>query len=97
MFDKLKQIMQLKSQMAEIKKRLDGMEIKVQSPKKYVQITINGSQEVKEILILNEINSCSKEELAKDLKEGVNRAIKESQTMAAKAMGDIAGIGGLGI
>lgn len=94
MFDKIKQLMQLKSQMAEIKKRLDGMVIKVQSPKKYAELTISGSQEVKEIAFLTEINAVSKEALAKDIQEGINKAIKESQTMAAKTMGDIAGLGG---
>ena len=96
MFDKIKQLMQLKSQMAEIKKRLDAMVIKVQSPSKYVEITISGSQEVKEVLLLQELASYSKEALEKDIKEGINKAIKESQAMAAKTMGDMAGLGGLG-
>lgn len=96
MFDKIKQLMQLKSQMAEIKKRLDAMVIKVQSPAKYVQITISGSQEIKEVLFLTELSAVSKEALAKDIQDGVNRAVKESQAMAAKTMGDLAGLGGLG-
>lgn len=96
MFDKIKQLMQLKSQMAEIKKRLDAMVIKVQSPQKYLEITISGSQEVKEVVFLSDINSVSKETLAKDIQEGINKAIKESQAMAAKTMGDFAGIGGMG-
>lgn len=96
MFDKIKQLMQLKSQMAEIKKRLDAMVIKVQSPAKYVQITISGSQEIKEVLFLTELSAVSKEALAKDIQDGVNGAVKESQAMAAKTMGDLAGLGGLG-
>ena len=96
MFDKVKQLMQLKSQMAEIKKRLDDMVVKVQSPKKYVEITISGSQEVKEIVFLTDLAACSKEALTKDIQEGVNKAIKESQAMAAKTMGSFAGLGDMG-
>ena len=92
MFDKLKQIMQLKSQMAEIKKRLDTMVVKVKTPKQYVEVTISGSQEIKELTILTDLSGCSKEELAADLKDGINRAIKESQAMAAKATMDFTGL-----
>lgn len=92
MFDKLKQIMQLKSQMAEIKKRLDTMVVKVKTPKQYVEVTISGSQEIKELTILTDLSSCSKEELATDLKDGINRAIKESQAMAAKVTMDFTGL-----
>ncbi len=96
MFDKIKQLMQLKSQMAEIKKRLDGMEIKVQSPKKYIEITVSGSQEIKEVSFLQDTATLSKEDLAKEIKEVTNKAIKESQAMAAKTMGSMAGLGGFG-
>lgn len=96
MFDKIKQLMQLKSQMAEIKKRLDGMEIKVQSPKKYIEITVSGSQEIKEVSFLQDTKDLPKEELAKEIKEITNKAIKESQAMAAKTMGSMAGLGGFG-
>ena len=92
MFDKLKQIMQLKSQMAEIKKRLDTKVVKVKTPKQYVEVTISGSQEIKELTILTDLSSCSKEELATDLKDGINRAIKESQAMAAKVTMDFTGL-----
>lgn len=96
MFDKIKQLMQLKSQMAEIKKRLDGMEIKVQSPKKYIEITVSGSQEIKEVSFLQDTATLSKEDLAKEIKEVTNKAIKESQSMAAQTMGSMAGLGGFG-
>lgn len=96
MFDKIKQLMQLRSQMAEIKKRLDGMEIKVQSPAKNIEITVSGSQEIKEVVFLKEAKNLSQEELSKEIKEVTNRAIKESQAMAAKTMGSMSGLGDLG-
>lgn len=95
MFDNIKKIMELKKTMTEMKKRLDTMEIKTQSPKHYFEITLNGSQEVKEIKILNDLNALKKEDIEKDLKELFNKAIKESQQMAAQAMGGLAGLGGL--
>ena len=97
MFEKMKQLMQLKSQMAEIKKRLDDMVVKTKSSKGNIEITISGSQEIKEVAVLTDINDCSKEDLANEIKEATNKAIKESQAMAAKTMGNIAGLGNLGL
>ena len=54
MFDKLgqlKDLWKLKSQMEEIKKRLDNMVIKVDSPRHLFEVTISGSQEIKEVKI----------------------------------------------
>ena len=96
MFDKMKQFMQLKSKMNEAKRRLDGMEIKVQSPKKNIEITVSGSQEIKEIVFLTDFKTLSQEELSKEIKEVTNKAIKESQAMAAKTMSSMVGLGDLG-
>lgn len=95
MFDKLKDLMQLKAKMAEVKKRLDNMVIKVESPKKFFELTISGSQEVKEIKIIKDVKTAPTEELEQDLKDLINKSVKDSQMMAAQAMGDIAGLGGL--
>ena len=56
MFEKLgqlKDLWKLKSQMEELKKRLDGMVVKVEGPKHWVEITISGSQEIKEVKIFD--------------------------------------------
>lgn len=97
MFEKMKQLMQLKSQMAEIKKRLDDMVVKTKSSKGNIEITISGSQEIKDVAILSDISACTKEALSQEIKEATNKAIKESQTMAAKTMGSMAGLGGFGL
>jgi DNA-binding protein YbaB len=94
MFDKLKDIMQLKAKMTEIKKRLDTMVIKVESPAKYFELTISGSQEVTDIKVIKDISQAPAAEIEKDLKALFNKAVKDSQAMAAQAMGDIAGLGG---
>ncbi|MDR0952805.1 MAG: YbaB/EbfC family nucleoid-associated protein [Elusimicrobiota bacterium] len=94
MFDKLKDLVQLKKKMAEVKKRLDAMVIKVESPEKFFELTISGSQEVKELKIIKDIAAVNKETLEKDLIALFNKSVRDSQAMAAQAMGDIAGLGG---
>ncbi len=94
MFDKLKGLMELRSKMAEVKKRLDNMVIKVESPQKYFEITISGAQDVKEVKILQDLKDASPEILQKDLQDLFNKAVKDSQVMAAQAMGDVTGLGG---
>jgi DNA-binding protein YbaB len=94
MFDKIKEIMQLKSKMAEVKKRLDNMVIKVESPAKYFELVISGAQEVREIRIIKKIGSAPAAEIEQDLQALFNKAVKDSQAMAAQAMGDLTGLGG---
>ena len=91
MFDKLgqlKDLWKLKSQMEEIKKRLDNMVIKVDSPRHLFEITISGSQEVKEVRVDPLIKNFSEGDIAQDVKEVFNKAVRESQAMAAQAMGN---------
>lgn len=91
MFDKLgqlKDLWKLKSQMEEIKKRLDNMVIKVDSPRHLFEVTISGSQEVKEVRVDGLIKNFSEAEIAEDLKTVINKAVRDSQGMAAQAMGN---------
>lgn len=92
MFDKIKDLWALKGQMAEMKKRMDAMVIKTESEKKLFEITINGSQEVQEIKITGDLSAPDKAVIEQDLKQVINKAVKESLAMAAQAMGNIAGI-----
>ena len=95
MFDKLgqlKDLWKLKSQMDEIKKRLDNMVIKVDSPRHLVELTISGSQEVKEVRVAELAKNFSEAELAEDLKAVINNAVRDSQMMAAQAMGNFGGM-----
>ena len=92
MFDKLgqlKDLWKLKSQMDEIKKRLDNMVIKVQSPHHWIEITISGSQEVKEVRLDPLAKTANETELAEDIKAVINKAVRDSQMMAAQAMGGL--------
>lgn len=78
--------------MEELKKRLDGMVVKAQSPKHLVEITISGSQEIKEVKLADNYKDVSAAELGEEVKAAVNKAVRDSQAMAAQAMG---GMGGL--
>ena len=93
MFDNLKQLMELKKTMTEVKKRLDEMVIKVESPAKNFEMTISGSQQVRELKVLKDLKEVSKEDIEKDLTELFNKAVKDSQAMAAQAMGGLANLG----
>lgn len=92
MFDKLgqlKDLWKLKSQMEEIKKRLDNMVIKVDSPRHMFQLTISGSQEVKEVTVDEAlVKNFGAAEIAEDIKAVFNKAVRDSQGMAAQAMGN---------
>ena len=95
MFEKLgqlKDLWKLKSQMEELKKRLDGMVVKVEGPKHWVEITISGSQEIKEVKIFDIAKAATPAELGEEIKAAVNKAVRDSQVMAAQAMGGMAGL-----
>ena len=56
-------------------------------------MTISGSQQVREFKVLKDLKEISKEEAEKDLTELFNKAVKDSQAMAAQAMGGLANLG----
>ena len=95
MFDKLgqlKDLWKLKGQMEEMKKRLDAMVIKAQGPRHLVEVTVNGSMEVKEVRVEPAAKNCTEAELGEEIKDAFNKAIRDSQMMAAQAMGNNFGI-----
>lgn len=94
MFDKLgqlKDLWQLKNQIADIKKRLDNMVIKATSPNHIFEITISGSQEVKEVTVAETIKDFPREKMSEELTAVINKAIRDSQALAAQAMGGAMG------
>lgn len=86
MFGQLKDLWKLKNQMAEIKKRLDNMVIKAEGPRHWVEVTMSGSMEVKEVH-LNLPEKYEPADLEKELKDVFNKAVRDTQGMAAQAMG----------
>ncbi|MBL7070405.1 MAG: YbaB/EbfC family nucleoid-associated protein, partial [Candidatus Omnitrophica bacterium] len=57
-----------------------------------VKVTMNGSQEVKAILLADASPEAPKTKLEEALKDAYNRAIKQSQKIAAQKMKDAAGL-----
>ena len=93
MLDKMKQFMELKSKMEEIKKELDLL--RMESEDNLVKVAINGSQEIKSVSIKVELSGADKAKLEASLLETVNRAVRESQKTAAQKMSALSGLPGL--
>ena len=85
MFDKMKDLWEMKKKMEEMKKELDG--IVLESEDELVKVAITGSQEIKSVTIKADLSSVDKANLESSLTETVNRAIGESQKTAASKMG----------
>lgn len=91
MFDKMKQLMEMQKKMQEMKRELDNTEFEILSSDNLVKITMNGSQEVKEVVLQVEPKDTDKRKLEQALKDAYNRAIKRSHDLAGRKMKDIAG------
>ncbi len=86
MFDKMKQLMEMKRQADKIKRELDGIMVDAQDVPG-IAIRINGSQVFQSIDINADfLKAENKGKLEKDMLRSVNAAIKKSQTMAAQKM-----------
>jgi len=80
MFDKMKDLWELKKKAEEIKKKLDGL--KFSSEDNYSKVEVNASMEVLSISIKDISN---KEKVEKSLSENLNKAMKNAKNEAAKA------------
>ena len=86
MFDKMKQLMEMKKQADQIKRELDGM-ITECADIRGIKVVINGSSSVQSIEIEQDrLNPEFKGRLEADLTRAVNTAIGKSQQLAAKKM-----------
>ena len=89
MFDKMKQLMELKKQADQIKRELDAAIVDVQEVNG-IKITITGSQDFRSIEIDSPLlSSENKKRLEADLLRSMNAAIKKSQVMAAQKMKNV--------
>ncbi len=92
MFDKMKALLDMQKKMQETKHELDNTDFEVQSSDGLIKITMNGSQEVKEISIKGDIKEIEEARLEKAIKDAFNMAIKRSHDIAASKMKDITGL-----
>ena len=91
MFDKMKGLFEMQKKMQEVKRALEDTNFDLQSSDGAVKITMNGSQEIKEIVIKGNLEESEKARLASSLKDTFNRAIKRSQEVAAQKMKEVTG------
>lgn len=86
MFDKMKELMEMKKQADRIKKELDASEVEVNEISG-VKIVINGSQNFQSLEIDETlVNNGNKKQLESDLLRSVNAAVRKSQNLAAQKM-----------
>lgn len=89
MFDKLKQlgdVAKLRSQAMAMKKKLEAQEIEVED--NGIKVVVSGDQKIKKV----EIDGQDR----RDIADVMNKAIRESQEMAAKELQQMTGgLGGL--
>lgn len=86
MFDKVKQLMEMKRQADSIKKELESTFVEVEEING-LRIRISGAQKFKGIEFADKfIESRDKSRLEKDLLRCMNAAVKKSQNVAAEKM-----------
>ena len=89
MFDKMKQLMELKKQADQIKRDLDASIIEVNDVRG-IKIAINGSQNFNSIDIdASYLKAENKQKLESDLLKSLNAAVRKSQAVAAQKMKDV--------
>jgi len=92
MFDKMKALMDMQKKMGEVKRELENTNFEISSSDGLVKITMNGSQEVKDVVVQQDLKQTDKSGLEKAIKDAYNRAIKRSHDIAAEKMKDITGL-----
>jgi len=89
MFDKMKQLMEMKRQADQIKKDLEASTLDV-SEVSGINIVIDGAQSFRSIEVdAHLLTPDNKVRLENDLKRSINAAIKQSQNVAAKKMASL--------
>jgi len=86
MFDKMKQLMEMKKQVDKIKKNLDSSAIEIDEVKG-ISIKINGSQHFLSLSVSEDyLTPEAKPKLEKELLRAMNLAVRKSQSVAAEKM-----------
>ncbi len=91
MFDKMKGLLEMQRKMQGVKRELENTNFDIQSSDGLVKITMNGVQEVKEVIMEDNLSEAQRPQLENALRDTFNRAIKRSQEIAAQKMKDVAG------
>ncbi|MDD5669636.1 MAG: YbaB/EbfC family nucleoid-associated protein [Candidatus Omnitrophica bacterium] len=92
MFDKLKALMDMQKKMQEIKRELDNSSFEISSADGFIRISMNGSQEVRNVEITGNLEALDKKKFEQTLKDTYNKAIKRSHEIAAEKMKNVTGL-----
>ncbi|MBI4127565.1 MAG: YbaB/EbfC family nucleoid-associated protein [Parcubacteria group bacterium] len=87
LFSKLKQIQELRSQAKKLQDALGSEVISVTSRDGRIKLTIDGNQHIKELVIDPAMQA--KPELAENLRDTLNNALREVQKKIAQKMRDL--------
>jgi DNA-binding protein YbaB len=79
--DQMKQLMEIKQRMEEVKKRLDTVEVTAQN--EFVEVSANGNRKIKNI---NIIKMDDKAALEKNLQTAINEALEKSDNIMQSEM-----------
>ena len=89
MFDKMKQLVELKKQADKIKKELDAAIVEINEVRG-IKIVVTGAQNFRSIEVdSNLLAAENKNRFENDLLRSVNAAIKKSQAIAAQKMASV--------
>ena len=92
MFDKMKQLMEVKRQADKIKRELDGMKVEINDVEG-IKLIVNGTQQVQSLEIDEALlTPQNKKKLESDLLRSLNLATTKSQSLAADKMKNMAGL-----
>lgn len=96
MFDKMKQLQQMKEQMDAAKERLNHVSVKGEC--QGVTVVANGNKKVLEVVIPESLEGSDREELAELIVIATNKAIENAEGVFESEMRGMAGdlMGGLG-
>lgn len=83
MFDKLKELWEMKSKAEEIKKQLENLKFSAED--EYSSVKVKGTLEVETIIIKSDLTN-NKAKIEKSIVENVNKAIRNAQFESAKRM-----------
>lgn len=93
MFEKLKQIKDLRSKAKQLQDMLGQESVEASAGWGKVKLTMNGNMEITSLEIDSELlNPDKKIDLEKNIKEAVNDAIKKVQRLMAQKMQDMGGL-----
>ena len=87
----MKALMDMQRKMQEMKRELENTSFEISSSDGLVKITMNGAQEVGEVILQADFANTEKLDLEKSIKDAYNRGIKRSHDIAAKKMKAVTG------